>query len=185
MAWYRPNPVAGSTCSTGDTSGNTHSQFQVEFEPGQVVQGMLFALSILLLVIALQEFAGRPKNRSPSRPSHRSSLWLALLAEDKEISQGCVALPAHMDFAQLWHVLVHLKELSEHFPQTQAPSALPTPAKTSLFTAIYAPLPVVMDITPARLAKTKPHHHLPSIDCQRLHIRQWAGKLRRFMFIQL
>ena len=40
VAWYRPNPVAGTTCLTGDTSGNTHSQLQLEFEPGDVVQGL-------------------------------------------------------------------------------------------------------------------------------------------------
>jgi hypothetical protein len=45
VAWYRPNPVTGSPCETGDTSGNTHSQFQVEFEPGEIVQGMFTRLS--------------------------------------------------------------------------------------------------------------------------------------------
>jgi hypothetical protein len=39
VAWYRPNPVTGSACATGDTSGNTHSQFQVEFQPGDIVEG--------------------------------------------------------------------------------------------------------------------------------------------------
>ncbi|PQE24873.1 Glycoside hydrolase family 71 protein [Rutstroemia sp. NJR-2017a BVV2] len=38
VGWYRPDPVAGSSCATGDTSGNTHSQFQVEFHPGDIVE---------------------------------------------------------------------------------------------------------------------------------------------------
>ena len=41
-AWFRPNPVAGSPCSSGGTSGNTHTQFQVEFPPGEIAQGQLF-----------------------------------------------------------------------------------------------------------------------------------------------
>ncbi|PQE19407.1 alpha-13-glucanase mutanase protein [Rutstroemia sp. NJR-2017a BBW] len=37
VGWYRPSPVAGSSCATGDTSGNTHSEFQVEFNLGNIV----------------------------------------------------------------------------------------------------------------------------------------------------
>ncbi|KAJ8065145.1 hypothetical protein OCU04_005858 [Sclerotinia nivalis] len=47
VGWYRPNPVVGSSCATGDTSGNTHSQFQVEFQPGDIVQDNIFYSALL------------------------------------------------------------------------------------------------------------------------------------------
>ncbi|KAH7407387.1 glycosyl hydrolase family 71-domain-containing protein [Cadophora sp. MPI-SDFR-AT-0126] len=46
-AWFRPNPVAGSPCSSGGTSGNTHTQFQVEFPPGEIAQDKVFYSALL------------------------------------------------------------------------------------------------------------------------------------------
>ncbi|KAK0100858.1 hypothetical protein ONS95_007305 [Cadophora gregata] len=46
-AWFRRNPVAGSPCSSGGTSGNTHTQFQVEFPPGQIAQDKVFYSAML------------------------------------------------------------------------------------------------------------------------------------------
>ncbi|KAG4442833.1 hypothetical protein IFR05_001714 [Cadophora sp. M221] len=45
--WFRPNPVAGSPCSSGGTSGNTHTQFQVEFPPGEIAQDKVFYSAML------------------------------------------------------------------------------------------------------------------------------------------
>lgn len=45
VAWYRPQPA--TACSTGDTTGNTASQFQIEFQPYDVVQDKVFFSAIL------------------------------------------------------------------------------------------------------------------------------------------
>lgn len=45
MAWYRPQPA--TACSTGNTTGNTASQYQIEFQPYDVVQDRVFFSAIL------------------------------------------------------------------------------------------------------------------------------------------
>ncbi|KUI72307.1 hypothetical protein VM1G_07944 [Cytospora mali] len=45
VAWYRPQPA--TACGTGDTTGNTASQFQIEFQPYDVAQDRIFFSAIL------------------------------------------------------------------------------------------------------------------------------------------
>ncbi|OIW34215.1 hypothetical protein CONLIGDRAFT_568540 [Coniochaeta ligniaria NRRL 30616] len=45
VSWYRLTPKAA--CNDGNTVGNTHSQLQVEFSPGDVVQDKIFFSALL------------------------------------------------------------------------------------------------------------------------------------------
>lgn len=45
VAWYRPHPA--SACRSGNTTGNTASQLQLEFEPAKVVQDRIFFSALL------------------------------------------------------------------------------------------------------------------------------------------
>ncbi|ETS84382.1 hypothetical protein PFICI_02407 [Pestalotiopsis fici W106-1] len=45
VIWYRVNPA--SACSSGGTSGNTASQFQVEYPPSEVVQDRIYFNALL------------------------------------------------------------------------------------------------------------------------------------------
>lgn len=45
VAWYRLTP--GTACATGNTTGNTASQLQIEFEPWQVAQDKIFYSALL------------------------------------------------------------------------------------------------------------------------------------------
>lgn len=45
VTWYRPHPA--SACKSGNTTGNTASQLQAEFEPAKVVQDRIFFSALL------------------------------------------------------------------------------------------------------------------------------------------
>ncbi|KAI4598799.1 hypothetical protein KJ359_002691 [Pestalotiopsis sp. 9143b] len=45
VTWYRVNPA--SACSSGGTSGNTASQFQVEYPPAEIVQDRVYFNALL------------------------------------------------------------------------------------------------------------------------------------------
>jgi hypothetical protein len=45
VGWYRTSP--GSVCGTGDTTGNTASQLQIEFAPTAVAQDRVFFSALL------------------------------------------------------------------------------------------------------------------------------------------
>jgi hypothetical protein len=45
VTWYRVNPA--SACSSGGTSGNTASQFQVEYPPSEIVQDRVYFNALL------------------------------------------------------------------------------------------------------------------------------------------
>jgi hypothetical protein len=45
VAWYRLSPSA--TCMDGNTVGNTHTQLQIEFPPGDVAQDKIFFSALL------------------------------------------------------------------------------------------------------------------------------------------
>ncbi|KAJ8099511.1 glycoside hydrolase [Lipomyces tetrasporus] len=45
VSWYRLNPA--TTCATGETTGNTASQLQIEFEPYGIVQDKVFYSALL------------------------------------------------------------------------------------------------------------------------------------------
>ncbi|RDW92917.1 uncharacterized protein DSM5745_00239 [Aspergillus mulundensis] len=45
VGWYRTSP--GQSCGTGDTTGNTASQLQVEFEPYEVMEDKIFYTALL------------------------------------------------------------------------------------------------------------------------------------------
>lgn len=46
VAWYRLYP-ANAPCSSGNTSANTHTQFQLEFEPSEIAEDRIFYSALL------------------------------------------------------------------------------------------------------------------------------------------
>ncbi|MCJ1307285.1 hypothetical protein MMC25_000931 [Agyrium rufum] len=48
VGWYRLNPGISAGCSSNGTTGNTASQLQIEFQPGDVMQNKIFFSALLV-----------------------------------------------------------------------------------------------------------------------------------------
>ncbi|KAH8664684.1 glycosyl hydrolase family 71-domain-containing protein [Xylariales sp. PMI_506] len=47
VVWARPNSVSDSSCDNGDTTANTATQLQIEFEPSEILYDAIFFAAVL------------------------------------------------------------------------------------------------------------------------------------------
>jgi hypothetical protein len=71
VSWYRRNPTG---CSDSDTTGNTASQLQIEFEPTVVAQDGIFYSVLLILVTQSQSLLEARSNLGLGRTSRAAEL---------------------------------------------------------------------------------------------------------------